>query len=397
MSVNDYASSTKTNFSKMKSPIYFSPYAHKKKGIGNLFTEPRNIPMQSDSSSKITTKQKISNKSLTKNIINLEPQECFRRSTKYLSNMNDKSYLDKNSMPQSFKKINSKLYLKKNAIPNLSSFNENSNYTYMTQYGTNSNMNSQVNSRNNKLLNKDNKPGNMKINTGKNNINSYANIKESSHHLQKSAGSALELFGNNMIKKAKTKSKKNTDLNNININPINPIGYILTTTGNNNRQFLSPHGAQGQKIIILKKEKNNLKDKYIGNLSKDSLKIIQTQGNEQINNNNLDDKDKNNIQYLLRNTYNNVKIYPTTVLNNKIIYQTENKNNINNIDNDNSHIHILKNKSEKLMFNKANKKGNFKINPNYENANSIEEVHFLYVSIIQKGKNLIVKLDKYNK
>ena len=38
---------------------------------------------------------------------------------------------------------------------------------------------------------------------------------------------------------------------------------------------------------------------------------------------NLDDQNKS-VQYLLRNTYNNVKIYPTTVLNNKIIYQ-ENK------------------------------------------------------------------------
>ena len=31
------------------------------------------------------------------------------------------------------------------------------------------------------------------------------------------------------------------------------------------------------------------------------------------------------MQYLLRNTYNNVKIYPTTVLNNKIIYQDNKK------------------------------------------------------------------------
>ena len=397
MSVNDNASSTKTNYSKIKSPIYFSPYAHKKKAIGNLYTEPRKIPIQSDSSAKIKTKQKISNQSITKNIINLEPQESFGKSTQFLSQTNDKSYLDKNNVPQSFKKINSKLYLKKNVIPNLSSFNENSSQAFTNKFGTNSNMNSQVNSRNNKLVNKDNKPGNMKMNIGKNNLNSYTNIKESSHLLKKSVGSATELFGNNMIKKAKTKPKKNTDLNNININPINQIGYILNTTGNNNRQFLSPQGGQGPKIIFLKKEKINLKEKYIGNLSKDSLKVIQTPGNEKIKNNNLDDKDKNNIQYLLRNTYNNVKIYPTTFLNNKIIYQTENNNNINNIDNDNNHIHILKNKSEKLMFNKGIKKVNFNINSNYENANSIEEVHFLYVKTIQNGKNLILKWDKCNK
>ena len=40
---------------------------------------------------------------------------------------------------------------------------------------------------------------------------------------------------------------------------------------------------------------------------------------------NLDDQNKS-VQYLLRNTYNNVKIYPTTVLNNKIIYQENKKN-----------------------------------------------------------------------
>lgn len=39
---------------------------------------------------------------------------------------------------------------------------------------------------------------------------------------------------------------------------------------------------------------------------------------------NLDDQNKS-VQYLLRNTYNNVKIYPTTVLNNKIIYQDNKK------------------------------------------------------------------------
>ena len=85
---------------------------------------------------------------------------------------------------------------------------------------------------------------------------------------------------------------------------------------------------------------------------------------------------------MLRNTYNNVKIYPTTFLNNKIIYQTENNNNnINNNDSNNNSICLTKNKSEKLIINNNAKKGNLNSKQNYENAKSIEEVHFLYVRL----------------
>jgi hypothetical protein len=45
MSVNEDQSSNKIKCSKMKSPIYFSPYTHKKKVIGNLYAEPRKIPI----------------------------------------------------------------------------------------------------------------------------------------------------------------------------------------------------------------------------------------------------------------------------------------------------------------------------------------------------------------
>ena len=102
-------------------------------------------------------------------------------------------------------------------------------------------------------------------------------------------------------------------------------------------------------------------------------------------NNNL--SNKNEIQYLLKNTYNNVKIYPTTFLNNKIIYQTEN-NNINNPNNNKTMRIYTKNNIEK--------KESVNKNTNYENANSVEEVHFLYVKTIQNGKKLILKWDKFN-
>ena len=133
MSVNEDVNNSKSNICKMTSRIYFSPYAHKKKEFGNLFTEPRKFPIQTDLTSKNKFKQKINNPTLTKNIINIEPQESFRKGSNFLSQINDKSYQQKNSKPQSYKKINTKLYLKKNAIPNIYSFDENNSNTVITQ------------------------------------------------------------------------------------------------------------------------------------------------------------------------------------------------------------------------------------------------------------------------
>ena len=392
MSVNEDNNNSKANNTKIKSQVYFSPYVHKKMATGNLFTEPRKIPILSDSFSKNKTRQKISNQNIPKNIINNQTQESFRKSSKFLSQTNDKSYQTNRDTPTSYSKINSKLYLKKNAIPNLSSFNDNNSKASTTQMASNSNMNTEVNnSRNNKLYK--NKATNAKFNIGKNNSNYY---KESSYNLKKSSGSATNLFGNsnNLIKKAKTKQKHNSDFSNININQ---IGYIISTTGNSSKPFLSPQSGPGQKIFFLKNDKNKMKEKYIQNISKDSVKIIPTQTNEQININNLDDKNKNGIQYLLRNTYNDVKIYPTTFLNNKIIYQTENNSNLNtNINSCNISLNFHKNKSEKIIGGVDAKNNSLNINSKYENAGTIEEVHFLYVTTIQNGKNLISKLDKFN-
>lgn len=36
----------KTNYAKNGTPIYFSPYAHKKKNFGNLNTEPRKFHLK---------------------------------------------------------------------------------------------------------------------------------------------------------------------------------------------------------------------------------------------------------------------------------------------------------------------------------------------------------------
>ena len=158
MSVNEDNNNSKANNTKIKSQVYFSPYVHKKMATGNLFTEPRKIPILSDSFSKNKTRQKISNQNIPKNIINNQTQESFRKSSKFLSQTNDKSYQTNRDSPTSYTKINSKLYLKKNAITNLSSFNDNNSKASTTQMASNSNMNTEVNnSRNNKLYNRRNR------------------------------------------------------------------------------------------------------------------------------------------------------------------------------------------------------------------------------------------------
>jgi hypothetical protein len=385
----------KTNYAKNGTPIYFSPYAHKKKNFGNLNTEPRKIPLEMNSTSRNKMKQKISNSIIGKNFSNLQSQDAFRKSSKLITETNEKSGLPiKKSMPQSYKKINSKLYLKKNVISNISSFNDLNTHASHTQIGLNSNskMKGNVGDGSNIKYYK-NRATNMKFNLGSKN-------KETFNKMIKSAGSAAELFNSNV---KKTKTKNCSDLKDI-----NPLGYILTNNeNNNNKAFFSPQNAPGQKIIFLDKDKNKGNGKYFThNLSKDSLKVIHppspSQTNEQTNNE-PEIKNKNSVQYLLRNTYNNVKIYPTTFLNNKIIYQTEsnshtninNNNNTNTNSNDSSiHYNNSKVKKEIIIIDKNDKKNSLDNNQKNGNAQSVEEIHFLYVITIQNGKNLISQMDK---
>jgi len=376
MSVNEDGNNTKINNNKMKSPIYCSPFAHKKKVIGNLYTEPRKTPSQSSSVSKSKIKPKISSQMTNKNAANIQSQDNFKKSLQYLS-VTNKSFQDKKNIPQSYKKLNAKLYLKKNVIPNLSTFNDPYNKSLTNRMSSTSNMN--LNTENNYSRNTSNLFKIMPVNMKMNNINS----KEASLNFKKIAGSTSDLFGNNNIKKAKTKTK-----NSVNLNNISPIEYIFGSGGNSNRELLSSQNGSKPKIFFVKNEKKQLKDEYgeEDNINKDSLKVIPSSVNEQINNNNTnntsDEKNKSGVQYLLRNTYNNVKIYPTTFLNNKIIYQTENETNENSISNENKDTIVIE-------PNQKQKK-----NLNIENPKTVEEVHFLYVYTIQNGKNLVSKMDK---
>ena len=324
----------------------------------------------------------------------MQQTDNFRKNTRFLSEIVEKVNQNKKN-PQSYKKTNSKLYWKKNVIPNISVLNDISGNILPPQTNSNSNININIKNKpeqSNKLSK--NRLTNIKFNIGKSSQN-FLISKNSSNNLKKNAGSAIELLDtNNYLKKSKTKNKNKVDINNI-----NQINYIYTSE-NNQKSFLSPqNNSTNPKIIFIKKEKSNYFDE---NTSKDS-KINQTQRNESNNN----DEDKNNqINCLMRNTFTNVKIYPTTILNNKIIYNqveksNESKNNNKSIknnkgensNNNSTHYNASKIKKEKIVIDTAEKRPNKSKDENFQ---SIEELHYFYVDTLQRGKKYAIKLDNCN-
>ena len=112
----------------------------------------------------------------------------------------------------------------------------------------------------------------------------------------------------------------------------------------------------------------------------------------------MDERNKS-VQYLLRNTYNNVKIYPTTVLNNKIIYQENKKrekfsHSVNNSANSSLHSSNKK-KNEKTRINFINHKKNNEVKNN--ECQSVEEIHFLLIKTIHNSRNMILNMERKNK
>ena len=319
---------------------------------------------------------------------NFQQQDNFRKNTKLLSEIADKINQNRKT-PQSHKKNNSKLYLKKNGISNISVLNETGPNILSTQPNTNLNNNNISNDPKIKFMK--NRLNNIKFNIGKSSQN-FLNSKNSSNNLKKNAGSACELIDNNSYLR-KSQSKNN---NIVEINNLNPIGYIY----NNEKSFFSPknHGSNPKLIFLKNKEKSKFFDE---NASKDEK---NNQNKEDEQNNNEGNK-KKQINCLLRNTFTNVKIYPTTILNNKIIYNQIDKNNQNNNNNNqttkntksessnnNSSVHFnnSKIKKEKIVIETVDKKPN---NNKKEDFQSIEELHYFYVNALQEGKKYAIKLD----
>ena len=412
MFVNEELNNSKSNYSNMNNPLYFSPYIHKKKSIGNLYTEPRKIPIEKESNSR--NKMKRSDYSIKITNTNIKTQQDSL--TKSLKLTTDKNKKGRN-MHQSYMKLNTKLYLKKNAIPNLSSFHElNSQYPptpLMKNSATNIIMTNSLksNDKNNNLSSSKNKNRNMNKNiklifgkSSSNSLNKNYNTNGNNNLLKKTSASVNELLRNNFIKKSKT-------------NNLNQFGYILNTSGNSNnpsKTFLSPQNIPGQKIIFLKNDKSKIKESKeksrknsTNSLNKEQKKIIQNKKSEKnVNMGNinlkLDERNKS-VQYLLRNTYNNVKIYPTTVLNNKIIYQ-ENKtkekmsHSVNNSNNSSINRSSSKRRNDSIKNKIRINLDKNKINDYRNNeCQTVEEVHFLIVKTIHNGRNMILNMDRINK
>ena len=357
----------KDNLIKNKTQLYFSPDSNKKHIFSKIYTEPRNIYQEGEPIlSKNQIKQKV-NSNLNKNIINIQQQ----KNSKLFTDITDKNKRNNKSN----KKGSSKYYLKKNALSNISSLNDKNGKGLSTQinFGSNTNINNISNHENSAFPKS--RLSNIKFNIGKSSQN-LLNSKNSTTYLKKNAESACELL--------ETKTK-----NLVNINNINHINYIYTS-GNKQNTFLSPQShASNPKILFYNNEKSTTKDNFYKQNTNKEPKIEQNQTKENENNNAKDDADKKSqINLLLRNTFTNVKIFPTTILNNKIIYNNE--QNMKNKKNENSN-NSSKIKKEKIVIETVDKKPTINTN---ESFNSIEELHYFYVDTFQKGKNIANDLDK---
>ncbi len=286
-----------------------------------------------------------------------EPKIIFQKTENILNkNLYKQKKDEKNFF--SHKKENSKLFLKKNMTQDLADLN-------FTE--------GNIVKPDDKILK--NRLNNIKFNIGKSSQN-FLGSKISTTNLKKNAESAYELIDNNYLKKSKNKSKKIIKLNNI-----DSFGMLYASNKDKNEQPIAPPKLElPQKMIFVNNEEN-----------KDQIHI---------NENTTEDNDKKEqINCVMRNTFTNVKIYPTTFLNNKIIYQNVEKN--NNEHNDKSETsnnsstmrhNNSKIKKEKIVIDIADKKPK----KEDEDYGSIEELHFLFVDTLQKGKIFAIKLDKMN-
>ena len=365
----------KDNFIKSKAPLYFSPDANKKHNFTNLYTEPRNIYQETDSNLK-------KNPLMNKNKSNYQQQNNYEKQMRLNSDKLDKPKQNIKSN-KSYQKVNSKLYLKKNIIQDISALNSGNGKALLTQtnFRSNTNINNTPNDQNSKFMKS--RLTNIKFNVNKKSQNFYS-PNNSTTYLKKNAGSAYDLL--------ETK----------NLNNLNHLNYIYTT-GNKQNSFLSPqnHGSN-PKIIYFSNKKNKTQNQfYKQNTSKESkTNQIKTKDNSQSNINGEEDK-KNNINLLLRNAFTNLKIFPTTILNNKVIFNNSStKNNQNKPDEQNqknkkgeNSNNTSKIKKEKIVIETLDKKPSITISKT-ETFNSIEELHYFYVDTLQKGKNIAEELDK---
>ena len=356
MSKRDGKSNSKEKFIKFKSPLYFPPHSSKNNSkITNIYTEQKKIYQNTDYNlSKNKIKQKINVKNFNKNELNIRLPEPFKKSSRVPSS---KPSVEKNSTSHKKSNSNSKIFLKNNMVKNISALN----YT-----------DADINITGKEGNFTQNKLDNIKFNIGKSSQN-FLNSQISKANLKKNAESAYELLdNNNYLRKSKVKPKKISNMNNI-----NPIGFMYNSGKDKKDEPISP----SPEIIFLKTEKNE-----------EEIKV---------NPNNKQEENDDGINCLMRNTFTNVKIYPTTILNNKIIYQNDQNNNLHTYQNSNNNCENSNNSSTMRHNNSKIKKEKIIINitdknqkkEEKKNIQSFEELHYFYVQTLQRGKAFSFKLD----
>ena len=430
-------------FQKLKTSSCFSPYCHKKQNHKiSYFSESRfiNNGMNTDknfypnknkynTNLNISTDPNINSTNMTKvNLQHQQNQEFFRKSANYLSDVCNKNQkiIDKNKKEtQSYKKSNSKIRIIKSGVPSFPSNIENTNsnilYSSAARLNSNVNLHSTKSSGNmNILINRYNINNNnnstylyKNCSTRKLDVNNYDilsnitqnNIKKLNVSSSKAPNSNLlrssnsELFSSCIQNKTHTNSffnygnigiNSSNNINNVsNINSHNnQIGYLFTSGNSNYNHPLSPHLSRGNSKeyynnISKRQQVNPNRNNNTGNTSNEIFLVNNSTDYLPTSPNNNRAMYKSYNNGIFRNISNNMvsKGYPTILLKNKSIVTKDNTTATNQSDNDSKQKKdsIL---TEQTLYNKN------------ENEKSIEDIHFMFVKMIQNGRKLELKLEQ---
>ena len=416
-SSNSFLYNNNAKFQKLKSSNYFSPYCHKIKNSqnnlskNNKISKEKNFPQYKAKVNK-NINQGLNSTNISKIILQTrQSQEFSRKSLIYhlseISSKKQKMINDKKET-QSCKKENYKIKLIKSGIPSITNIedrNNNSNIicSSMAHLNTANNIFSKY-SKNNKSNYIYKNASKKKFETSKKEVIPNANSKNikilnnydnnsynqiSVNNLLKSSSS--EIFSSAISNKTHTKSffdynnlKININNNNDNTNNENnnnKFGYVLTS-GNNNRDLLSPNSNQ---LIQDLKKQISTHNRNISLCSNESY-LINTPTEYLPTSPNSGFISKNVNSNIYRNISNKMisKGYPTVAMKSKPNTTKENTVSITNQSNNES----KNNKKESILteYTFCKKETN--------NAKSVEEIHFICVSTIQNGRKMVLQLEQ---
>ena len=415
-------------FLKLRADSCSSPYYHKKQSHKIVyFSEARliNDGMNTDKNffpnkMKLKTNLNIStepNINISKITSQQQNQELLKKNSNYLlevRNNNSKIIEKVKKETQSYKKSNSKIRIIKSGIPSFSSNIENTNNNVLcsstTHLNSNRNLHSTKSSSNmNIFVSKNNNNNNFiyknsstrKLDTNNYNILSNAienNIKKlnvtagnkiSNNNLLDSSNS--DIFSSGLQNQPRTKSFYNYGNIGIKIsnkNNNNQMGNLFTSGINNYNYVLSSHLSKGK----IQEYYNNVNKKQINhnrnNIGNSTNEIYLVNNSTEYmpsspNSNRVLYKNSNNDIY--RNISNDMvkKGYPTIFLKNKSMVTKDNTTATNQSENESKH------KKDSILIEQT-------LNNKNENEKSIEDIHFMFVNMVQNGRKLGLKLEQGN-